>query len=484
MGYEEGMRLITRAATGVKWSMVSQVSRQGMQFLTTAVLAWLLSPSDFGLMGMAMVVIGFVMIFKDLGTSAAVIQRRDISDELLHSIFWINTAFGAMAMILLFATAPIVADFYNERRVTPLLQMLSVTFLISSIGIMHQAVLERGLAFRKVAFIEICATLSGAVIGIGTAFKGAGVWSLVYQTVAVVSVTTVMLWFISGLRPKMTFHWQEVRSIISYSMNLTGYNIFNYFIRNADYILIGKFLGAQELGYYTMAYRIMLYPLQNISSVIGRVMFPTFSQIQDDERFRRAYLKIAGAIALVTFPMMFGLWIVVKPFILAILGPQWTPVITLLMILAPVGMVQSIGTTVGIIYQAKGRTDWMFRWGIGAGLLVTIAFVIGLKWGIIGVASAYAIASIILSYPGFAIPFKLIDLPLHDLGKVLWRPFFSSSLMLVLMLGFKALLPAEMSSGLTLGILVPAGIIVYLLLSWLVNRRQMWQILDIVRIKA
>ena len=447
-----------------------------MQWVTIIILARLLSPSDFGLIGMVMVVIGFVGLFKDLGTSAAVIQRKGVSEELLSSIFWVNVAFGVLAMVVLFVLSPLAASLYHEPRLTPLLGVLSLTVFISGLSVLQQAILERDLAFHTLAKVEISAIACGSVVAVGLAMLGAGVWSLVYQSLTVTLVTTVLLWVSSAWRPKMIFCWTEVKLVSSYSLNLTGFNIFNYFARNADYLLIGRFLGAQDLGYYTLAYRIMLYPLQSISAVIGRVMFPVYSQIQDDDvMFRRVYLNVAGGIALITFPMMLGLMALSGPFVLTAFGSQWRPVVLLLMIFAPVGLAQSIGTTVGAIYQAKGRTDWMFRWGVAAGILVIIAFVIGLQWGIVGVAAAYAIITVILSYPSFAIPFRLINVRFSELGAVLWRPFLSSLLMLGLLLVLRAALSTDLPSRWTLGILVSTGIIVYLSASWMVNRDQMRQ---------
>jgi O-antigen/teichoic acid export membrane protein len=478
------MSLKNKAASGIKWSSVSQIGRQIMQFVTAAILARLLSPSDFGLVGMATIVIGFVDLFKDLGTSAAVIQRKNISDELLYSIFWINLAFGLLGMIVLLMLSPVVASFYHEPRVTSILRILSLNFFISSISILQKAILERNLAFNILAKVEISAVLSGSVVGIGAAILGFGVWSLIYQTLAVVVVTTVLLWAATRWKPKMIFAWNEVKEVSSYSLNLTGFTVLNYFSRNGDYLLIGKFLGTQELGYYTLAYRLMLYPLQNISAVIGRVMFPVLSQIQDDnEKLRIVYLKVTSTIALITFPMMFALGPVAESFVLTLFGSQWKPVILLLMILAPVGMVQAIGTTVGAIYQAKGRTDWVLRWGIVSSILVMSSFVIGLQWGIVGVASAYAIATFILAYPSFAIPFRLIDLRMSDFATVLWRPFVASLFMLGVLLGLKFLLPFKLASSWTLGILVLTGCLVYLLVSWLINREQIQQVLGILGLK-
>ncbi|MEB3215438.1 MAG: MOP flippase family protein [Nostocales cyanobacterium 94392] len=479
------MSLKKQATSGIKWSSVSQIGRQVMQFATTAILARLLSPADFGLLGMATIVIGFVELFKDLGTSAAVIQRKNLSESLVHSIFWINLAFGILGTIILFITSPLVANFYEEPRVAPVLMLLSLTFLISGISILQKALLEKDLAFNKLAKIEIAAVFNGSAIGIVSASLGLGVWSLVYQSLTVTTVTTILLWITTRWKPKLVFTWNEVKQVSSYSLYLTGFNIFNYFSRNADYLLIGKFLGTEPLGYYTLAYRLMLYPLQNISAVLSRVMFPVFSQVQNDNaRFSRAYLKVVATIALVTFPIMIGLWTVSEPFILTLFGSQWQPVIQLLMILAPVGMAQSVGTTVGTIYTSKGRTDWMLRWGAGSGILATFAIATGLQWGIVGIATAYAIATATLVYPSFAIPFRLIDLRVSDLIAVVWRPFLASLLMLGILMTLKMLiLPTSLANGWILGILVPTGFITYLLASWFINREQMQQFLEILGLK-
>lgn len=453
-----------------------------MQLVTTVVFARLLEPSDFGLVSMAMVFVGFALVFKDLGTSAAVIQRKEVSDDLLSSVFWANVVFGLLAMVALFTLSPLVTTFYGEQNVAPILQLLSVTFLIAGLGISHQTVLERGLAFDKLARVEVVSGVAGSAVGISMAVLGFGVWSIVWQTLAATAATTLLLWVISPWRPGLMFSWGEVKSVAGYSLNLTGFNSFNYFARNLDYLLIGRFLGAQDLGYYTLAYRLLLYPVHNISGVVGRVMFPAFSRVQDDdERFSRAYLKVAGILAMITFPLMLGLWAVAEPFVLTVFGPQWRPAVLLLMILAPVGMAQSIVTTVGVIYQAKGRTDWLLRWGIAVGVVVTVAFVVGLRWGIIGVAAAYAIASLVLFYPSFALPFRLINLPVRDLFGVLWRPFASGLLMLAVILGLRFVLPPDTASAGVLALAALTGIASYLAASWLFNREQLRETASLVR---
>jgi PST family polysaccharide transporter len=453
-----------------------------MQLVTTAILARLLSPNDFGLVGMATITTGFISIFSDLGTSAAIIQRKQISDSLVSTLFWVNGIIGLLASLILLLCAPLVARFYQEPRVTEVLRVLALTFIISGFSIAHKAILERNIAFDILAKIEIISVVLASIIGIGSAFFGFAVWSLVLQMLFSVSTTSILLWTKSHWKPQFVFCLSDLREVGSYSLNLTGFSIFNYFARNADYILIGRFLGSQELGYYTLAYRLMLYPLQNISSVIGRVMFPVLSQVQDDNvEFRRVYLKAIAKISLITFPLMTGLCVLAEPFVLTFFGQQWRPVIILLIILSPLGMIQSLATTVGFIYNVKGRTDWLFIWGIVTGFLAIISFVFGLQWGIIGVASAYAIYYILLvTYPCFAIPFRLIELPMSEFGSFIWRPLVASTIMLIAILGIKILLPTSLASIWILAILVPIATISYLFGSWWINKQQLIELIKFI----
>lgn len=476
------MSLINSASSGVKWSSISRIGGQGLQFATTVILARLLLPSDFGLIGMAMVVIGFVEVFRDLGTSAAIIQRQELNDSILSSIFWCNVGFALLCALVVCLLSPLVVMFYKETRLTPILLGLSLCLLFSGAGVLHSALLQRNLAFNVLAKIELTSAFIGAGIAIVLAFYGAGVWALVFQGLFTSLASTALLWSRSAWRPSLIFSWPEIRSVSGYSLNLTGYRVFNYLARNADYLLIGRYLGATDLGYYTLAYQIMLYPVRNITAVISRVLFPLFSKIQDDNlRFRNAYLKICFAIAIVVFPMMAGVWIVSKYLILAVFGQRWEPVILLLLILSPLGMIQAIGATVGSIYQAKGRTDWIFLWGIGSGIFLTIAFIIGLQWGVVGVAGAYTIAGIILFYPNFILPFRLIELKFRELLKALSRPLLCTLLMVFLLLGAKFFLPGSLNPAWSLSILVLLGILIYCAASWWLNREQVLEVVEVLK---
>jgi O-antigen/teichoic acid export membrane protein len=339
---------------------------------------------------------------------------------------------------------------------------LSLTFLSSSVYAVQQSLLVREMHFNRLAKIDLWTTLLASVTGIGAALLGSGVMSLVYQSLVGSFFTMVLTMRAGRWRPRFIFRWDELKSVGSYSLNLTGFNVFNYFARNADYLLIGKFLGARNLGYYTLAYRLLLYPLTAVSDVVARVMFPVYSRVQDDNRtFREMYLRVAGAIALITFPMMLGLMSTGRAFVFSFYGAKWEPIIILLLILAPVGLVQSILTTVGLIYQAKGRTDWMFRWGIVAGLATAISFVVGLPFGITGVSISYAVTCGFLLYPGFAIPGKLIELSFRDVVDTVSGIFYCSAAMASGVWLLSYLLPGGWPAWSCLAVQVLFGVMLY-----------------------
>ena len=216
------------------------------------------------------------------------------------------------------------------------------------------------------------------------------------------------------------FSIDAIKEIFNFSANITGFNIVEYFARNVDYLLIGKFIGAGALGFYTLAYKVMLYPLQNISHVIGGVMFPAFSKIQHDlEKVRNNYLKMVRAISLITFPLMLGLFVVAPEFIRIVFGLQWEPVVPVLRILCFSGMIQSVGTTVGNIFRSQGRSDTQFKLHVVGTFILTVCILIGMRWGIKGVASFYALYTFVWVPFNFYVSNKLIHLDNNKLVRAI-----------------------------------------------------------------
>jgi PST family polysaccharide transporter len=238
-------------------------------------------------------------------------------------------------------------------------------------------------------------------------------------------------------QPKAIICWADIRGVARFSLNLTAFNAVYYFGRNADAALIGRHLGNAALGYYQLAYTVMLLPVNGIAQqVVGRALFPALAAMQDDHaRFREAYLRTCATIAFVTFPMMAGVAVLAEPFVFVLLGSQYGAVGPVLAMLAPAGMLQSITTTIGLIYKAKGRTDILLLWGLISSSLCVVSFIIGLRFGIRGVALSYTIIVLLLMYPTLAMPFRLIGLRVWDLALALWPGTLCTALMLLLVAG-------------------------------------------------
>lgn len=384
------MDLRKKTIHGLVWSAISQVGQQISQILIAVILARLLSPDDFGLLGMATVFTGFVAIFGELGISSALIQKQDINEEHLSSAFWLNIFTGILLTLIFIMGSSAIARFYNRPELKLIMFALSFNFVFTSFAIVQRTILTKDMNFKALATRDMLAFVISGILGIYLAYNGYGVWSLVYQLFSFTVISSILLWVVSKWRPKFIFSISAIKDILGFSLNLTGFNIVNYFARNIDQLLIGKFLGAQALGFYSLAYKMMLYPLQNISMVANRVMFPAFSKIQHDlENVRNIYLRMVKAASLITFPLMFGLFIIAPELINVILGPKWQAVAILIKIFCVCGMVQSIGVISGNIFLSQGRADIQFKFGVIGSITVFVCIAIGLQWGILGVVIFY-----------------------------------------------------------------------------------------------
>jgi PST family polysaccharide transporter len=454
-----------RALKGLAWSTLAQFTNQALRFIISVILARLLTPNDFGLIAMILVFTGFAGLFSELGFGASLIQKREIGERHLSSIFWLNLVSGLVLTGVVFAVAAPIAKFYHEPRLKALTMVLSGTFFLVSLSIVQKAILKRSMDFRKLAIIEIITMVVGGSIAIILACIGFGVWSLAWQMIVSTAVGVILLWFATGWKPRFKLDKNAIRELFGFSINLFGFNLINYWARNSDNLLIGKFIGSVGLGIYARAYSIMLMPLQQISGTVGRVMFPALSEIQEDKVFvKQIYLRTISVIALVTFPMMMGLLVVADSFVMALLGPKWLEVIPILQIMCFLGLVQSLVATLGWIYTSQGRTDLFFQWSLGAGALLILSILIGIWFGTVkAVAMCYAFTSgVVLLYPAFAIPGKLIHMTFSEVVRSV-SGIFGCALMMSLSVHLLGMaLPLDCPHWANLAFKIPFGALVYI----------------------
>ncbi|GBE06031.1 lipopolysaccharide biosynthesis protein WzxC [bacterium BMS3Abin10] len=459
------MSLQDKTVSGILWSALARIGQEGMGFLTTLVLARLLSPDAFGLLGMVIVFTGFISMFQNLGLGPSIIQDREISQEQLSGIFWLNIGFSTLLALLTIGSAPLVSIFFNEPSITFIMMVLALNFPLSALAMVPDALLKKRMAFKKLAVIRNIATAVGSAVGITTAFMGMGVWALVWQGISHTFTKTLLEWIVVSWNPTWTLPYRKLKRQLQFGINLQAGSLLNYGSRNVDDLLIGKVIGASALGLYQMAYRLMLWPLQKVSGVVGEVMFPALSTIKDDtERVKSVFLRATRSIGFTTFPMVLGLWVIAPSAVYAVLGEKWAGVIPIFQVLCILGLTQSIATNTGWIFLSQGRTDIRLKLQIAFSTLFITSFIIGIHWGAMGVAVCYTVASLLATPIQFQVAGRLINMTFRDIVHAVASVFGCAVVMSVLVLGLGYVLPANWPHWAYLAVQVPFGIVVYVAL--------------------
>jgi len=456
--------LLGRTVSGVRWNGAAHILKQGLQFLISIILIRLLTPEVYGLLGMAAVFVGFVGVFSDLGFSQALVQRPTLSEEHRCTAFWLGIGLGLGLGGLLAALAGPIAGFYGQPELTGVLRVLAVAFVLTALGAVPKALLQRDLAFKGIARVEVPALVVAGAVGIGLAVNGAGVWSLVGQQLVFPATQAALLWWVVDWRPRLRISPPAARDLWTFGGGLTGFGIVNYWARRGDDLLIGRFMGAASLGLYGRAYGLMLLPIRHVISAVNRVIFSALSSIQDDRaRVRRAYLKAIRLISFLAFPMMAGLAVTARPFVLAVFGQRWTGVIPLIQILSLAGIVQTLMNPTGLIYTSQGRTDVMMKWGLGAGAFLIGALAVGVWIGSLkAVVWSYTVANVVLLWPGQSIPGRLIGMTFADVAQSVSGLSAATGCMAVLVFAVgRWVVPPDWSPWSSLVVLTATGVLAY-----------------------
>ena len=460
------MDLQEQAVRGVFLTGSAQFVQQGIQFVNAIILARLLLPSDFGLVSMVAVFTGILGITRNWGMDAALIQRKEVDDICFSTVFWSVLVSGFGLFLLGIVAAPLVALFYNEQLLQPLMIVSSLTFIIRTLGMTPNAMLLRNLAFKKIAQINITSTVTGSIVSIGLALASAGPWSIVIGQIAAFSTITILAWIVINKLPKLCFDLQIFRQMAKFGLNFLGFRMTDYVRSQIDYLLIGKFFGATSLGYYTLANTLITLPQRKISGIMSGVTFPTFSKIQDNNAgICKGYTKSVLATALISFPLLIGLFCLADSFVYMVYGEKWMQIVLPVKILVIFGLVSSLTALQGSIFLSKGRTDLLFRIGVCSSIACTVAIIIGTKWGLLGVITALTIIMTIIGYISQIIVNQLIKLPLKDFFGSLRTPFIASIVMGTVLLFCRDKIAAinSLSHLQMLLVMIPVGALIYLI---------------------
>jgi PST family polysaccharide transporter len=449
--------------SGVVWAGARRFAEQGMQTVTTLILARILSPNEFGVIGIANIFILFANTINQLGISSAIIQRKDIDEGHLSSAFWANVVTGVTLCLLMMSLSWPAARFFRNDDVQPVLFVLSFNFILAALRIVQNAQFSRNLQFGKLASLAVWEMLSNSLLTIALAVKGLGVWSLVWGRLFGIGMGTLLAWASSSWRPKCVFQFEKFRQLFKFGIHAMSVNILTYLGQNIDYVIVGRFLGTAPLGFYTMAYNLVTLPQRKISSILTSVAFPTFSKIQDDNaRVAKNYLKILSYISFITFPLLLGFMMVCPYFVKTVLSEKWAQAIRPMQIMCVLGMLSSISMTMGSIFYAKGRPDIEFKTDFLNLAALAAALSIGVKYGIIGVAVAVTVVAMIGTPLVFLVITRLIKTTMKDVYRSLHPALISSlSMAAVIFTCDQFLIMGNVPEAVRLVVLIGVGAVSY-----------------------
>ena len=390
------------------------------------VLARMLDPTDFGLVGMVTAITGVLGLFKEFGLSLATVQRESITEEQLSTLFWINMLVGTVLGLVSAAIAPLVASFYNEPRLVEVMAALGLSFVFNAGGVQHSALLQRQMRFTALAVIEILALVVGSAISILMALAGSGYWSLVAWSISLPLVATVLTWIWSGWIPGRPRFSNALGSLMRFGGIVTLNSLVVYIAYNLDKILLGRFWGAQVVGIYGRAYQLVNLPTDYINSATGSVAIPALSRLQSEpERLRVYFLKGYSLVLSVTIPTTFACALFSTELIHLLFGPKWSEAARIFLLLAPTIFVFALINPAGWLLVALGLVGRSLRVALVLAPVVIVGCVIGLPYGAAGVALGFSSAMILWAIPHLLWCFHGTVVSFKDVMTVVGRPLLS-----------------------------------------------------------
>lgn len=419
-----------QAVRGVKWTGTSTVAVQVILYGRLAVLAHLLSPKDFGLIGMVLVIIGLGQAFADMGISHAIIWKQDVTSEQLSTLYWLNIMAGAGVFVIVIAISPLISAFFHETRLNNLLFWAAFIFPITAIGQQFQMILTKELQFGRLAKIEIVSSSVGAVVAIAAAFWHQGVYSLIWGQLTTSACAALLLTYMGWREwhPSLMFKPRSLRGLISFGLYMMGARVVTYFSSNVDYIMVGRFLGPTALGIYTLAWQLIIVPIAKLQPILTRVSFPVFARKQnDDQALKRGYIELSKMVAILTLPIMTLTAATASVLVPVVFGPKWNAAIPLLEIFVLFGLFKSLANPIDSLVLAKGRAGIAFGLSVAGAAVSTVAFWIAAQHGLHIMAWAEVAVSALFFFICMEILKKLVGLTFSSYFEKVGKPTLLAS---------------------------------------------------------
>jgi O-antigen/teichoic acid export membrane protein len=413
----QGPNLSDRVVKGGLTAFAGQITRFAIQLIGTAIISRILAPEDFGIIAMAATITSFVGMVMDMGLTMATIQKKELTQEIVSALFWMNIAIGVALCLILIALSPAFSLFYKDPRLTGVLIALSLSIPITSASLQHSALLSRNLQWNRLQVILVASQVAGYAFALLYAFQvQMNYWAIVVQNLGGAVVTLLLSWFLCRWTPSLRANFRAASAEIRYGMHLSGFNFINFLHRQFDNILIGRQWGPAELGMYARAYNIFLLPTNFINGPIGSIIMPVLSRLQDNRaEWKRYYLSALMIVTILGNAIAVLLISNSHAIIVIVLGEKWAHIDLIFLYLSVSLLASSPMHTYGWLYQSIGKTREMLWWGAIATALWVLSFVIGLPWKSEGVALAYSSMTLALLVPCFHFATRGTNITLGDI---------------------------------------------------------------------
>jgi len=463
-----------RTIFGVFWNGFGKLVNQLVQFIIMVVLAKLLVPADFGVVGIALIFTRLITLINELGIAAAIVQKKEINDYEIANLFTASLLTGLVLSVVLCLSSPYLASFFNAKILDGVLKVISITLIIGALGVIQKSLLNRELKFKQIANVEIVGVVIYGVVSIVLALFNYSVWSIVFGIIANNVVITFLFWILSDWKPKLYLNFVQLKSLVNFGLNVLGSNFVNYAGANIASFVAGKFLGTSLLGIYTLANTIINQTIGRISFIVGRVMFPALSKMQDDnDRYVNAFLKVLQVITLISFPFLIWITILANPFITVVFGEKWKDAIFPLQVFALVNIVKTVGNNVSTILLSKGRSDIEFKWNVVNIILMLMILLFTVRYGLNAMVLGIAIFQFVGTFVIQKITYSLVDLTLTRVGLTVLPNFMSALAMGGMIALFSHLLQGFLSPTVFLITAAVLGVIFYAGFLMVFNIRQL-----------
>lgn len=480
----------TEAPAGLKRKIVSAVFWVGATKLSGQIISWfitvyvarLLSPDDYGLMGMSFVVIGFVALFNEFGLGSAIIHNKTISKEDLSSICWLVIIINAALYASAWLAAPLMAAWFGEPELAALLRVIALSLLINGVGFVPNNMLAKELAFGRRSVAEFAGNLSGGAATLLFALYGYGVWSLAYGSIVLTAVTNVI--YLAGYPwlPDLNISLTKIKTMLNFGVKVAMARLLWYVYSNADFLIAGKLLGKTSLGFYSLAFQFASIPQEKIVSMLTQVAYPGFCEVQNDNTLmRRYFLKTIRLTAFATFPLFIGMSVVADDAVRVFLTEKWAPVILPLQVLCVVSTLRAINAMNAPLVVAKGRPGLAMLNNLIFAVVLPIAFYIGSFYGLEGFSYSWLIVFPIIFLISASISIATIELRMVEYLKTLTHPLFATMFMVIAVMVVKHTAIGSMDRLPRLVVSCLTGALAYGLYYLIVNRAMFGEVRAMLR---